>query len=142
MTDDLDVGRGLVVPGTELSERFSRSSGPGGQSVNTSDTRVELRWDLAGSTIPDDIRTRLLEELAGRLVDGTVAVVASEYRSQLRNREAARARLANLIRSAMVPPPPPRRPSRPSRGARERRLAAKRRRSDLKRSRRSTPRDD
>ena len=142
MTDDLDVGRGLVVPGTELSERFSRSSGPGGQSVNTSDTRVELRWDLAGSTIPDDIRTRLLEELAGRLVAGTVAVVASEYRSQLRNREAARARLANLIRSAMLPPPPPRRPSRPSRGARERRLAAKRRRSDLKRSRRSTPRDD
>jgi ribosome-associated protein len=132
----------LVLPGDELIERFSRSSGPGGQSVNTTDSRVELRFDLAGSrSLPASVKDRLQRRLAGRLVDGAIVVVASEHRSQLRNREAARARLAALIRSALAPPPPDRRPTRPSRGAREERLAAKRRRAELKRRRTVLPED-
>jgi ribosome-associated protein len=133
---DLTVGRGVVIPGAELTERFSRSSGPGGQSVNTADSRVELRWDIAGSSLPEPIRNRLLDQLADRLIGGVLAIVASEYRSQLRNREAARARLAALVEAALAPPPPPRRPTRPSRAAREKRLAEKRRRGEIKRSRR------
>jgi ribosome-associated protein len=134
---DLQVRPGLVVPADELVERFSRSSGPGGQSVNTSDSRVELRFDLAGSpSLPPAVKSRLSSRLAPRLVDGAIVIVASEHRSQLRNREAARARLALLLRDALAPPPPPRRPTRPSRGAREERLADKRRRGEIKRRRR------
>ena len=143
MADALQVRPGLVVPGDELVERFSRSSGPGGQSVNTADSRVELRFDVAGSrALPASVKERLLRRLAARLVGGTVVVVASEHRSQLRNREAARARLAALVRSALAPSPPPRRPTRPSRTAREERLAAKRRRADTKRRRRAADADD
>jgi ribosome-associated protein len=134
---DLQVRPGLVVPADELVERFSRSSGPGGQSVNTSDSRVELRFDLAGSpSLPPAVKSRLSRRLAPRLLDGTIVIVASEHRSQLRNREAARARLAILLRDALAPPPPPRRPTRPPRGAREERLADKRRRGEIKRRRR------
>jgi ribosome-associated protein len=137
MAGDLEVRPGLVVPAEELVERFSRSSGPGGQSVNTTDSRVELRFDLAGSSsLPPALKSRLSSRLAPRLVDGTIVVVASEHRSQLRNREAARARLATLLRDALAPLPPPRRPTRPSRGAREERLADKRRRGEIKRRRR------
>ena len=142
MAGALEVRPGLVLPGEELVERFSRSSGPGGQSVNTTDSRVELRFDLAGSrSLPASVKDRLLRRLAGRLVDGTIVVVASEHRSQLRNREAARARLAALVRSALAPPPPGRRPTRPSQAAREQRLAVKRRRADLKRRRTIRPED-
>jgi ribosome-associated protein len=124
---------GLVVPAAELVERFSRSSGPGGQGVNTTDSRVELSWDLAASgALSDSQRTRLLDRLAGRLVDATITIVASEHRSQLQNRIAARARLANLLTDALAPPPPARRPTRPSRAAQERRLEAKRRRAQTK----------
>jgi ribosome-associated protein len=134
---DLQVRPGLVLPAEELVERFSRSSGPGGQSVNTTDSRVELRFDLAGSpSLPPTLKSRLSSRLAPRLVAGVVVIVASEHRSQLRNREAARARLALLLRDALAPPAPPRRPTRPSRGAREERLADKRRHGDLKRRRR------
>jgi ribosome-associated protein len=137
VSGDLQVRPGLVVPAEELVERFSRSSGPGGQSVNTTDSRVELRFDLAGSpSLPPAVKSRLASRLAPRLVDGAVVIVASEHRSQLRNREAARARLAMLLRDALAPPPPPRRPTRPSRGAREERLADKHRRGALKRRRR------
>jgi ribosome-associated protein len=133
---DLAVTRRLTVPAAELRERFSRSSGPGGQGVNTTDSRVELSFDVAGSpTIPPDLRDRLLERLAARLVDGVVTIAASEHRSQLMNREAARARLAMLLREAASPPPPKRRATKPSRGSKERRLAAKKRRGDVKKGR-------
>ena len=132
--------RGLTIPDAELVERFSRSSGPGGQSVNTSDTRVELRWDVAASTaLSEQQRARLLTELAQRLVDGVLVVTASEHRSQLQNRTAARARLGNYVTEALQPPAPARRASRPSRAARARRVEAKRQRGSLKASRRRPP---
>lgn len=126
----------VTVPEDELTERFSRSSGPGGQSVNTADSRVELLWDIpASSVLTDWQRARLLARLAGRLTEGRVSVVASEHRSQLRNRAAARQRLGSLVAEALLPAPPPRRPTKPSRGAKERRLEGKRHRSDVKRGR-------
>ncbi|MFI7211779.1 alternative ribosome rescue aminoacyl-tRNA hydrolase ArfB [Micromonospora maritima] len=137
MDDGLRVTDRLVVPAAELRERFSRSSGPGGQGVNTTDSRVELSFDLAGSpSVPESLRERALARLAGRLVDGVLTVAASEHRAQLANREAARERMAALLREAVAPPPKPRRPTRPSRGAKERRLAEKKRQSQRKRDRR------
>jgi len=137
MPDDLRVNNWLVIPAAELRERFSRSSGPGGQSVNTTDSRVELSFDIGRSpTLPARERSRALARLAARLTDGVVTVAAETERSQLMNREAARARLAALLREAIAPPPPPRVPTKPSRGARERRLANKARRSQTKRDRR------
>jgi ribosome-associated protein len=136
VTGDLRVTSRVVVPAAELRWRFSRSSGPGGQSVNTADSRVELSYDIARSTaLPDHLRERALERLAGRLVDGVVTIAASEQRSQLRNREAAAARLASLLREAVAPPPKQRRPTRPSATARAARLDAKRRRGAVKRMR-------
>jgi ribosome-associated protein len=138
--DDLPVRGSIAIPRGELSWRFSRSSGPGGQSVNTADSRVELRWDLAASAaLPPAMRARALDRLAGRLVDGVLIVTAQEHREQLRNRRAAEARLVALVAAAIAPNPPVRRPTRPSRGAVQRRLDAKRRRSDVKRDRRSPP---
>jgi ribosome-associated protein len=120
-----------------LHERFSRSSGPGGQSVNTADSRVELSFDVQRSAaLPEWARARVAERLAGRLVDGVLTLAASEQRSQLANRQAARARLAALLRDAVAPPRRPRVPTRPSRGANERRLEAKHNRSSIKRARR------
>jgi ribosome-associated protein len=134
--------RGLVIPDAELVERFSRSSGPGGQGVNTADSRVELRWDIAASTaLSETQRSRLLERLASRLVDGALVIVASEQRAQLQNRTAARARLATLVSQALEPPPPPRRPTKPSRAARQRRLDEKRQRSRRK-AERTRPDED
>jgi ribosome-associated protein len=128
--------RGLVIPPEELSWRFSRSPGPGGQSVNTTESRVELSFDLARSaTLPPALKERALAALAGRMPGGVITVTASENRSQLRNREAAAARLSALLTEATAPPPRPRRPTRPSRAARERRLADKQRRSEIKRLR-------
>jgi ribosome-associated protein len=135
--DDLHVTDRLVIPGGELHERFSRSSGPGGQGVNTADSRVELSFDVAGSpAIPADLRARAVERLEGRLVDGVLTIAASEHRAQLANREAARERLVALLRAAIAPPPPPRRATKPSRAAKQRRLDEKRRRSQLKKNRR------
>jgi ribosome-associated protein len=142
MPDDLRVNSWLVIPGGELRERFSRSSGPGGQSVNTTDSRVELSFDVARSpSLPARERNRALTRLASRLADGVVTVAAETERSQLMNREAARARLAALLREAIAPPPPPRVATKPTRGARERRLADKRRRAQTKRDRRPDPGD-
>jgi ribosome-associated protein len=123
-------------------ERFSRSSGPGGQSVNTTDSRVELLLDVGATSALDDAqRARVLRNLAGRLVDDTVlAVSASEHRSQHRNRIAARERLGELLRNALAPPPPTRRPTRPSRASQRRRLEGKRQRGETKALRRP-PRD-
>ncbi|HWJ65402.1 MAG TPA: alternative ribosome rescue aminoacyl-tRNA hydrolase ArfB [Nocardioides sp.] len=122
---------GLVIPDGELVERFSRSPGPGGQSVNTTDTRVELLWDPAASAVLDERqRSRLLAR-----TDGPIGVVAHEHRSQLRNRSAARERLAARVRELLAPPPPPRRATKPTRGSKERRLQAKRQRGETKRLR-------
>jgi ribosome-associated protein len=137
VADDLRVNNRLVIPAGELTERFSRSSGPGGQSVNTADTRVELSFDVGRSgALPEPARERALARLGGRLTDGVLTVTASEQRSQLMNRQAARARLAALLREAVAPPPRPRVPTKPSRAARERRLQDKRRRAETKRNRR------
>jgi ribosome-associated protein len=134
---DLRVRASLLVPGSELRWRFSRSSGPGGQSVNTTDSRVELLFDLAASSALGPVhKERALARLADRLVAGVVTVTASEHRSQLQNRRTARARLTALLREATAPPPRPRRPTRPSRAARERRIVAKKRRGETKRLRR------
>jgi ribosome-associated protein len=136
MAEDLEVSSRWVVPGEELRERFSRSSGPGGQGVNTADSRVELRFDVAGSgSVPEELRSRVLRRLANRLTDGVLTVTAAEHRSQLANRRAARARMAALLREAAAPPPPARRPTRPTAASRRRRLDAKRRRSQLKQGR-------
>jgi ribosome-associated protein len=142
MPDDLRVNGWLLIPGSELHERFSRSSGPGGQSVNTADSRVELSFDVAQSAaLPDWARARITERLAGRLAGGVLTVAASEQRSQLANRQGARARMAALLRDAVAPPQRPRVPTRPGRGANERRLRAKRQRSAVKRGRRIDRRD-
>ena len=131
---------GLIVPDTELLERFSRSSGPGGQSVNTTDSRVELRWDVArSSALSQAQRERVLTRLAARLDDGVLSIVASEHRSQWQNRTAARARLTALLAEALEPPAPARRPTRPSRAAKQRRIDAKRHRGELKSTRRRPP---
>jgi ribosome-associated protein len=134
------VPGGLTVPGTELVERFSRSSGPGGQGVNTADSRVEVELDLLSvPRLSTTQRARALRALANRLVDGRLlVVVASEHRNQRRNRVAARERMAGLLREALAPPPPARRPTRPTPGSQERRLAAKRRRAETK-ARRGRP---
>ena len=133
---DLPVVGSLVVPASALSWRFSRSSGPGGQGVNTADSRVELvvaPLELPGLT--ETQRTRLTERLGPRLVDGLLTIAASEHRQQLRNREAARARLAAVLRAAVAAPPPARRKTKPSRGSQERRIKAKKERGQTKRLR-------
>jgi ribosome-associated protein len=128
--------RGIAIPAEELSWRFSRSPGPGGQSVNTTDSRAELSFDLANSAaLPPLLKERALRALAGRLADGVLTVTASETRSQLRNREAAAERMSTLLTDATGPPPKARRPTRPSRAARERRLSDKRRSAETKRLR-------
>lgn len=136
MAGPLRVTRSIVVPEKELRWRFSRSSGPGGQSVNTADSRVELSLDLSTTTAFGPIqRSRAMQRLAGRLVDGVLTVTASEHRSQLRNREAALERMAATLAKAVAPPPPRRRATRPSKASVERRLAAKRRRARTKKLR-------
>ncbi|WP_250001822.1 alternative ribosome rescue aminoacyl-tRNA hydrolase ArfB [Actinoplanes sp. M2I2] len=142
MVDDVRVNERLIIPAAELAWRFSRASGPGGQGVNTTDSRVELSWDLAGSALlPPMLKERAAGRLGHRLVHGVLTVTASEHRSQLRNREAAAARLAGLVASAIASPPRVRRATRPSRGAVERRIAEKKRRGETKRNRRPGPGD-
>lgn len=127
---------GLVVPAGELTERFSHASGPGGQGVNTSDSRVQLSFDVAASAVLDDVqRERLLHRLRSRLAGTVLTVVASGSRSQRQNRVAARELLAGLLRDGLAPPSPPRRRTRPTRGSVERRLTTKRRHGETKRNR-------
>jgi ribosome-associated protein len=133
---DLTVRSNVTIPATELQWRFSHSGGPGGQGVNTSDSRVELSWDVgASAALPPALKERAMTALASRLTGTTLTVVASEFRSQLRNREAAAARLVALVAKAIAPPPRPRRATRPTAASVERRIAAKKRRGQLKRSR-------
>lgn len=138
MSDEpLRVTPRVEIPAAELEERFSRSGGAGGQHVNTSDTRVELSYDVARSAaLSEPLRTRALERLASRLVDGVLTVVASDRRSQRQNRDLARERLAETLREALKPPPKPRRATRPSKGAVQARLDDKKRRGETKRLRR------
>jgi ribosome-associated protein len=137
---DLVVTPALTIPGQELRWRFSRAGGPGGQGVNTTDSRVELSWEPAASAALSPVALeRLTARLAGRMTAGVLVVTASEFRSQLRNRDAARARLAALVREGIAAPPAARRPTRPSVAARRRRVEDKRRRSEIKRLRRSDP---
>ena len=125
----------------ELGWRFSRSSGPGGQNVNSTDTRVELLFNLATSAaLPAVLKARALNRLAPRLVDGALVIVASEHRSQWQNRVAAQRRLVGLLQEAIAPPAPPRRRTKPTRGSVERRLAAKKQRSAIKGKRQGQPR--
>jgi ribosome-associated protein len=134
---DLEVTTTLTIPASELDWRFSRSSGPGGQHVNTSDSRVELSWSVETSKmLTDDQRELLLTRLRARLVAGSVTVTASEQRSQLRNRETALRKLAELVSAGLAPAPPSRRATKPTKGSQRRRLAAKGHRSATKQQRR------
>jgi len=133
---DLEVSATLTIPESELRWKFSRSSGPGGQHVNTSDSRVQLTWSVADSAVlGEDDRSLLLTRLGRRLVGGAITVTVSTQRSQLRNRETALDTLADLVRAALAPPGPIRRPTRPTRGSARRHLAAKQRRSQTKQQR-------
>lgn len=132
----------MRIPHTELVWRFSRAGGPGGQGVNTTDSRVELIFNVATSAaFTPDQRAQLLHRLGERQAGGIVTIVATEHRSQLHNRQAARARLAAILREALTPDPPARRPTRPTQAAQQRRLAGKRRRSQLKQLRAKPPWD-
>jgi ribosome-associated protein len=133
---DLEIGNGLTIPARELQWRFSRSSGPGGQHVNTSDSRVQLAWSPADSLVlSDEQRAQILARLGRRLVAGAIVVTVSEQRSQLRNRVAAIDGLRQLIADALAPAAAPRRPTRPTRGSQRRRLSAKTQRSATKQQR-------
>lgn len=130
---------GIVIPDADLYWRFSRSSGPGGQGVNTTDSRVELSFNLAGTTaLPPHLRQRAIENLRKRMAGGAVTVAVSEHRSQLRNRRTALERMEALLQKAIAPPPPKRKPTKPTRGSVRRRLKEKKRRSDIKKLRRNT----
>lgn len=121
-----------LISDADLTWRFSRSSGPGGQGVNTTDTRVQLSFDLAGSdAFPAELKQRMLTRLGGQ-----VTVVATEYRSQLRNRRAAEDRLADVLEAAMKPPPARRVPTKPSKASQKRRIHRKKQRGEIKRLRR------
>lgn len=131
------IPNGLVIPPSELSERFARASGPGGQGVNTTDSKVQLSFDVAASSVLSEAqRRRVLHRLRHRLAGSVLTVESSEQRSQLQNRAAARQRLAAILREALAPPPPKRRATRPTRGSVERRLSSKRKRAETKARRR------
>ncbi|AUI52399.1 alternative ribosome rescue aminoacyl-tRNA hydrolase ArfB [Arthrobacter crystallopoietes] len=133
---DLEVSRALTIPASELSWRFSRSSGPGGQHVNTSDSRVELSWSIADSAaLSEEQRLMLVTRLGPRLIAGVITVTASERRSQLRNREIALAKLADLVAEGLAPEAARRRATKPTRASNRRRLQAKQQRAATKQQR-------
>jgi ribosome-associated protein len=137
---DLEVLPELTIPASELDWRFSRSSGPGGQHVNTSDSRVELSWNVTGSlALSDGQRLILLARLGPRLIGGVITVTASERRSQLRNREIALAKLAALVAEGLTAAAPGRRATKPTRGSHRRRLLVKKQRSTIKQQRKRPP---
>lgn len=129
----MQITAALAIDDAEIEERFVRASGPGGQNVNKVATAVQLRFDVAGSrSLPDDVKERLRENAGSRLTDEGVLVIDSrEFRTQSQNREAARERLADLVRRALVPPKRRRR-TKPTKQARQERLASKKRRGQVK----------
>lgn len=140
--DGLDVTPDLIIPEDELDWRFATSGGPGGQHANRSATRVVLRWNPGASTaLGVEDRARIMMKLEARMMGESLEVAVDETRSQWRNRQIARSRLADLVREALRPDPPARRPTRPRSGVRKRRLERKRRRGETKRLRRP-PTDD
>jgi len=136
MADDLIINTQVTIPAAELAYTASRSSGPGGQHVNTTDTRIQLRWNLEQTTALTDFqRDRVRRALASRLTEaGEVLLASDKHRSQRRNREEVTQRLAALVREALVPPKP-RRKTKPTRASKERRLDDKKRRSQVKKGR-------
>ena len=142
MADDLVVSKSVVIPQAELSWKFSRSSGPGGQSVNTTDSKVQLVFDLRNSRgLSEHLRNRALARLESKLVDGCLVISASEQRSQLQNRRAAEQRLVEVLKEATAPPPRARRATRPTKASAERRIKEKKGRGRTKALRGSTKRD-
>jgi ribosome-associated protein len=139
MSIEVQVGKMTVeIPDAELSVRFSRSSGPGGQNVNKTDSRVELSLDIANSpSIPTHLKERTEERISSRLVEGVLTVASSENRSQLKNRQAAEKRMAEVLTAAFAPPAPKRRKTKPSRSAVDKRIKGKKQRGETKRLRRS-----
>ncbi len=138
MSDALEVNEEVSIPRDELSIRTSRSGGAGGQHVNTSSTRIELLWNIAGTrALPEGVRDGVLQRLRSRTnADGVIRIVSSEHRSQLRNRQAAEDRLVKLVRSALTVPRA-RRKTGPTRASKEARLQAKKRRAEVKKRRSS-----
>lgn len=139
---ELRPAPGIVIPEHELEERFIRASGPGGQNVNKVASAVQLRFDLAASALPEDVKRRLAR-LAGRRLsaDGVLTIEANRFRTQERNREDARQRLVELVRRA-AEPPKPRKPTKPTLASKRRRLEAKTRRGALKAARGRVSADD
>lgn len=136
MAEDLELRAGIVIPGAELRWKFSRSSGPGGQSVNTSDSRVSLSFDLSSTlALEPHLKARAMQRLSSKLAAGVLTVHAEDERSQYQNRVAAQARLRKLLLSAIAVPSPKRRPTRPSRRSKDRRISAKKQRGETKRLR-------
>jgi ribosome-associated protein len=134
--EDLVINAGLSIPRTELSWKFSRSSGPGGQSVNTTDSRVQLSFDVANSrSLSSVLRLRALRRLAPRLADGCLVITASDQRSQMQNRRLAEQRLVQTLAAAVAPGPKARRATRPTKGSQERRISTKKNRGQTKRLR-------
>jgi len=142
VADDLVVSKSVVIPQAELSWKFSRSSGPGGQSVNTTDSKVQLVFDLRNTRgLSEHLRNRALARLESKLVDGCLVISASEQRSQLQNRRAAEQRLVEVLKEATAPPPRARRPTRPTKASAERRIKEKKGRGRTKALRGSTNKD-
>ena len=137
---DLTINSRLVIPSKELKWRFSRSSGPGGQGVNTTDSRVELVFDIKHSSVIGPFqKQRLLQNLENRSVNGCLKIVADEERSQYQNRKLALSRLADLLRENLKPSPKTRKATSPTRASKKRRITAKRHRSFLKQRRQNNP---
>lgn len=143
MDEDLVVRGSFVIPQSELVWKFSRSSGPGGQGVNTTDSRAQLTFDVAGSpSVPDHLRERAIKRLETSLVEGRLTISAAEHRSQLQNRRAAERRLVEALRAATAAPPRKRRATKPTKASVDRRIKAKKSRGVTKRLRRAAGRDD